>query len=143
MLFIESQIKRQEYITMPDGEIVFKNLYHKQEKDNTIIEKNWICESYNIKKNTGDKEFVLQLVDKWDSLSEDDKHVISDLLADSLVGENFQLFLDAAIDAGKVRKVEFESLGRAIYEAYSAYSTTRMLQESLQKIVQEQAEKEQ
>lgn len=143
MLFIENQVKQQEYITMPDGEIVFKNLYHKQKEDNTIIGKNWICESYDMKKNAGDKEFIVQLVEKWDTLPEDDKHVISDLLADTLSGDNFKLFLDTAIDAGRVKKVEFESLGCAIYEAYSAYSATRMLQESLQKMLQEKPEKEQ
>lgn len=125
-----------------DVEGVFRDPYPTWEEDNNIIGKNWVCKAYNMKENTGDKEFVQQLMDKWGSLTESDKYIISDVMAESLVGENFKLFLDAAISKSE-EKETFENLGRVFYYAFSIYSVASLLQDTMKKMTEEKPEKEQ
>lgn len=109
---LKVQIKFNNYMTINSRQVdrMAKVPSWYLSEDNSIIGKNWLSNDYGIDKNLGDKEFARQLLEKWSSLDEGDKYIISDMMAISFHGKTFKLFMDTASQKQQELKNELSEL---------------------------------
>lgn len=82
----------------------WKSSCHGWQKDNNILGKDYPSEDFGLDSNVGDKEFIRQILEKWNTYNLSQQYYLSDLITASISGETFKMIIDSALDEQKIKE---------------------------------------
>ena len=91
---------------------LWKGAWHGWQEDNNILGKDYPSEDFGLDSNVGDKEFIRQILEKWNTYSLGQQYYLSDLITTSLNGETFKMIIDSALDEQEIKEKVIAELSK-------------------------------
>lgn len=105
----------------------WKSSCHGWQEDNNILGKDYPSEDFGLDSNTGDKEFIRQIFEKWNTYNLDQQYYLSDLITASINGEIFKMIVDSALDEQKIKEKVISELSKKYAAACGIIGTGALI----------------
>lgn len=105
----------------------WKSSCHGWQENNNILGKDYPSEDFGLDSNTGDKEFIRQILEKWNTYNLDQQYYLSDLITASINGEIFKMIIDSALDEQKIKEKVIADLSKKYATACGIIGTGALI----------------
>lgn len=90
----------------------WKSSCHGWQENNNILGKDYPSEDFGLDSNKGDKEFIRQILEKWNTYNLDQQYYLSDLITASINGETFKMIIDSALNEQEIKEKVIADLSK-------------------------------